>query len=181
MKNAKFDSYKFKKIVDISKKDVLLAIELFEQYFEEYPDDYSGYLIYASNLIKINRFEEAERIIKSAKQGYERSNFSTEKKDNLLRSITFTELRLLAYQEKYNEFIRLAGKNRQLLIDNKVNLGLVLAYCHNQLGRNTVELDDDSSYVMTQIIDYNENNLLEQLHKHTYTYCDEDESMQTMF
>ena len=62
-KKLYFNKHEFIKLSEQSKKDPFGAIEGYQKYLEKYPDDNSARTYYASNLIAIGRFKEADRRI----------------------------------------------------------------------------------------------------------------------
>lgn len=63
MLNKYYDTYEFRNIDALSKANPFKAKEAYEEYLQKYPEDYSAYPYYASVLITLGMFEEAEKVL----------------------------------------------------------------------------------------------------------------------
>lgn len=161
----------FKQALSYMEINPLIAKAEFETYLEKYPEDYSAYPYYASLLITLQQLPEAEKILNfikiTATQDKQYTN-NFNKINNLKKSIFFTQLKLLAYQEKYDEVYQLYLTHLQ---EAKIlNIQHILFYCKKKLGKlNNYQRNDIDSYLRKQIIEYKESDFLEHIQKHLTT------------
>ena len=62
-----FNRHNFSKAVNMINEDIYLAIELFKQYTENFPNDYMAMIYYASALITVKKMEEAKQVLNNLK------------------------------------------------------------------------------------------------------------------
>lgn len=74
MSNIYYDQWRFNKILEKVNTDPWQAKILFENYFSDYPNDYSAYSYYASCLITIGLFDQANEILNYVEEKYKSDN-----------------------------------------------------------------------------------------------------------
>ena len=177
-----FDTVRFQKIFYLTKNNPNLAKKEFEEYLKEYPKDYKAHAYYISLLIYIRELEQAEeRIEISKEQVYNDKKLSNcpEKIKYFKNNIIFNTLKLLSYQEKYQELYNLYQKN-YLIIKEDIDIdNALIVFTEEQLGISERKREDYTSYLYKQIIDYKEEDFLEHIKKHQseHTQMDEQKSL----
>ena len=92
-----FNRFECQQIIDLMNLDPYTSLELFEQYLNKYPNDYSAYLLYCSNLIIIGKLDEAEKVYNFFEKKYD-NDFNlkgTEKSQEIKGCMLFTKIKLL--------------------------------------------------------------------------------------
>ena len=159
-----FDALEYRKILLLSDFDPQKADLKCKEYLEKYPKDYSAYSFYASNLIKIGEFEDSDRILTYVEKQYPRNIIiiKNPKRVNLLRkTIVYNRLKLLLYEEQYDECYKLYLETKQELKDMDLNDSFALL-CEKKLGL----LEEDRNfkpYLFRQIIEYQEEDFLKHM------------------
>lgn len=173
MEKNYFNKWEFEQAytyVDVNPHEAKLR---YEQYLEKYPKDYAAYVYYASNLTTLGEFDEAEKVLNyveliASKDGHFANEFSRVKRFET--SILAKRLRLLSYQERYEEILQLYYNNFQ---DAKqLDLYSLVFYCKKKLGKLDLENEDIHSYVFKQIADYQESEFLDHIQKHSANYTE---------
>lgn len=143
---------------------------LFEEYLKKYPKDYLAYTYYISVLITLGEFEKAEKHLNSLKFLFNNKqlSFETDKLYALERRIIANTLRLLAYQEKFEELYQyyLINQNKINHIDKDMNLNHIVFYCKFKLGKLDSTKRAHKTYLFRQIIKYDYNDFLAHIKKH---------------
>lgn len=164
--NKYFDIFEFQRIIDLMDTDPYSSLLLYEKYLNQYPNDYSAYLLYCSNLIILGKLDEAEKVYNYFEQKYDKDNSlnGTEKVEKIKISIVFTKIKLLSYQGKYEELYKFCIKNKDIIIENKMVDALFYSKkMTNRLDSNKVELN---TYLFDQIAKYDEKHFLKHIKKH---------------
>lgn len=172
MHNKYFDKYVFKKILKVSYIDPFEAKNEFEEYLEKYPTDYGAYPYYASNLIKIGKYDDADKILKYAQKLISADTNipkNSDKLERIQRNIVFSKIKLLLYQEKYDECYYCYLQDKKLVKDLQIGDAIVF-YCQKKLGFKLKTNKKHSSYIFKQINNYNENTFKEHIKKHMSDY-----------
>lgn len=171
MTDKYFDQWEFTNIHYLADINPLEAKLKFEEYLEKYPKDYSAYPYYASVLITLGEFRNAEKILNFVKTKYvDDNNFckNSEKIEILKYNIIFTSLRLLSYQGKYDKLYRLYFDNYDKIID------LRSARFDLYIKKKASKLDSDDikvkTYIHNQILSYSEEEFFEHIKKHQADY-----------
>ena len=162
-----FNIYLFTEILKKINIDIYGAKEEFEEYIMEYPLDYSAQAIYVSILIRLQEFELAEKILneieikiktdKKLKIHIKKMNFD-------VTSLTFSRCALLCHQQRYQE---LYDHLVTAVFDEKrLNIDAVLKYCKSKLGILDMKREENNSYIVRQIIEYREDDMLNHIKHH---------------
>ena len=183
MERQYFDTVLFNKILNMCDIDINIGLEMFKEYINNYPHDYNGYSGYAANLIKVRKIEEAEQILNHVEELFRKKKYYDPKKEKLFTSnLIFNKLKLLCYQQKYQEAIDLVNQNKELLLSNKINLGAVILYCYKKLELPYPESDLEDYYLFNQIKSYDEELFRKHIEKHLIKYkLEEDENTTSIF
>lgn len=150
----------------------MMAKMLLEEYMKKYPLDYSAYPYYASILITLGDFNEAEKVLDYVEIiSNANENFTSKetKVQNLKYNILFSKLKLLSYQEKYDELYKIYLNNSQELYDINLNHNIIF-YCKKKLGMLSLNSINTNSYILSQITNYDESLFLEHIKKHLADY-----------
>lgn len=152
------------KIIKLSAENQLdKAIYEFQKYLKTYPYDFVGYVFYADTLIKFNRLEEAELVLKEAE------NIINSKTSPL--SIEYYNLfliKLWIHQKKYVESLELLKRNKETFIHNDWEYDRALLFLNKKLGLEYEDLMQDTlSYSLHQLISYNEEKAIRHIKKHS--------------
>ena len=174
-----FNTHYFDKIKKIINTDPLKAKKEFEEYMMKYPLDYSAQTIYVSVLIRLQQFELAEKMLEEIELRMEKDgNFKTyyEKKDLDETSVVFCRSALLCYQQRYSELYEFVLKTKYN--KKKLKIDSLITYCRKKLGILNINRETQTSYVIRQIIEYSEEEMLEHIKDHFEIYNDqlEDEN-----
>lgn len=171
MSEKYFDQWEFTNIHYLADTNPLESKLRFEEYLEKYPKDYSAYPYYASVLITLGEFKNAEKLLNYVKNKYINDDNFCKNKDKieiLEYNIIFTTLRLLSYQEKYDKLYNLYFNNYEKLND------LTSARFDLYIKKKASKLDSDDinvkTYIHNQIISYSESEFLEHIKKHQADY-----------
>ena len=162
-----FNTHEFKQALCAMWTNPLESKVRYEEYIKKYPSDYSAYVSYASTLIVLGHFEEAEEILDYVEAKYITNNKFLEFKDKvefLENGIILNRLKLLSYQKKYEEFYKLYLDNIKVISHDEV-WGVVF-YCKHQLGILSDEEKEVSLYFQKQILDYSEEAFVKHIQKH---------------
>lgn len=164
--NKYFDIFEFEQIINIMDQDPYTSLELFEQYLNKYPNDYSAYLLYCSNLIIIGKIDEAEKIYNYFEKKYKSDNslMDTEKSKRIEESKVFTKIKLLSYQHKYEELYEFCFRNINIVMKNKFNDAFF--YSKKMTNRLDVNKREENSYLFSQMVKYEESDFLDHIKKH---------------
>jgi len=166
MSNKYFDIFEFQQIIKLMDMNPYTSLELYEQYLNKYPNDYSAYLLYCSNLIILGKLEEAEKIYNYFEKKYEndKSLEGTEKSKIIRQNRVFTKIKLLSYQGKYEELYQFCVNNINIVREDKMNDALF--YAKKMTNRLDPNRRDENSYLFSQIVRYEEKDFLEHIKKH---------------
>jgi len=166
-----FDSWEFRYIISLFDTDPLEAKVRFEEYLRNYPNDYSAYTYYTFLLIILGNFEEAESVLEDVQNSYVNDyNFMKDKKkvDLMEKNIIFDTLKLLSYQERYEELFEFCQNHINEIKQLKLNS--LDFYCKQKLGIQCPEDKVKLSYLINQIANYSESEFLEHIKKHLADY-----------
>ena len=175
--NKYFDEWKLNRAASYINTNPLVAKLRFEQYLKDYPKDYLTQIYYAAVLITLGEFNEAENILNhveflfnSDKQMANKASKETLKKvkDNIITS----KMRLLSYQEKYNELHEYIQKYFYEIKSMGFAINPLLYYGRKKLGQIDENKREQHTYIFRQIIRYEEKDFLEHIKKHLSEYTD---------
>ena len=173
MERIYFNHWEFQQALAISRKDPLFAKDKFRQYLNKYPKDYSAYPYYAYLLIILSEFEEAEKVLKFAEiQAHRNSQFvsNSEKLKTFEYNVLFNRLRILTYQERFDELYEHYHNYLKNNDAKNINFGAIDFYSKRKLGQLDLERREEHSYLFRQIIQYQEEDFLIRVHKHSAEY-----------
>ena len=165
MKKKYFDNWKFEQALSCINDNPLKAKLMYKEYIEKYPKDYCAYSFLASALITLGEFDEAGKVLLVVKKLIDKDkHFNSDYTKMMLfeNSFYFNKVRLLSYQENYNELYKLCInqlKNLEYIED-------ISFYCQSKLGKLNTENRVANSYLFRQIIKYDEKDFLYHMKKH---------------
>lgn len=157
----------FKEILKlIEKKQYNNALILYENYFEQYPNDYPDYILYIGLLIKLGKLDEA--LIK-----FNNINISEIKDPLTIDSYIFNQIKLYSHLSDFQKAYVLLISNKDMFLRNDWGYSQPKLFLKKQLGLLTEADYEKEGYVISQIVDYSEDKLFEHLNKHIYSNeCD---------
>ena len=166
MNKNHYNIWEFKQALNLAEIDPLSARVAFEEYLKKYPNDYSAYPYYCSNLITIGEFGLAERILDYVEEACQNDEmfFKSHKFKKFKYNMFFSRVKLLSYQEKYEELYRFYSANIEM--DVEKNLSSVWFYSKKRTGRLNDEKRDVNSYLYRQIVRYEEEEFYQHIDKH---------------
>ena len=171
MNNKFFDKWEFDRALDIADLNPLESKLRFEEYLRKYPKDYSAYTYYIYVLIILGKFDEAERVLNFINTEYKKDsqfNIDSSRVKLLKKNILFSTMKLLSYQEKFEELELLFSKYRKEL--NDINLNTINFYCKKKNGKLNPNKREINSYIFRQIVEYKESDFFEHIKKHLDEY-----------
>lgn len=161
-KSDKFDNFTLWNIIKKSKYDPFDTLEQLKVYIEKYPTDIVAYRTYIIVLIDLGRFEEAETIINFIEHRF--PNFIDEK-------FIFNKFRLFCFTGRFEEANEMykAHKEELLSVEPRIDFFDVIYRLQKgeQLERH---LSPERNYLYNQIVDYNKDDFVEHIKKHTADY-----------
>ena len=163
----RYDLNEFKSIIPIMITNPIEANKQYETYIKKYPEDYSAYPYYASALITLGYFKEAEKILDIAEcklSKYSNNQTTT----NKFKTFIITKIRLLAYQEKFEELYDTSTKYYQEFLNSEFSS--LVFYARKKTSRLNIEDRNSNTYLYRQIINYQETDFLEHIKKHMSIY-----------
>ncbi len=157
-----FNEAYFKSIVKLAEEYRLQeAISEYQKYIKAYPEDVSGYTLYADALIKANRLEEASGILEHA------SDIINKKTPGVGSDyLMMIKIKLLCCQKKYKECYALFSKNKHVYINSGKSLKKLSLFLRKKLGFLCEADYQNLDYFSKQILDYSEDKALEHIKKH---------------
>lgn len=177
MSKNHFNIWEFKQALELGEIDPISARVLYEEYLKKYPEDYSAYPYYCSNLITLGELELAEKVLEYVGKEYKKDN-SFNKKEKIEYNMFFSKIKLLSYQGKYEELYRLCVNNITRVADKSLNS--VWFYSKKRTGRLNNEKRDVNSYLFSQIVRYEENDFYKHIEKHLSSYNENLEKPNSM-
>ncbi len=170
MNKKHFNVWEFKQALELGEKDPISARVLYEEYLKKYPDDYSAYSYYCSNLITLGELELAEKVLNYVEKEYLKNDAFNKKHkiEKFEYNLFFVRMKLLSYQERYEELYKLCVKNISRVVDKSLNS--VWFYSKKRTGRLNNEKRDVNSYLFKQIVRYEEEDFYKHIEKHLSSY-----------
>ena len=201
MHNKYYDNYEFLQVLALMNIDPYECEARFIEYLDKYPHDYTSYTYYASLLVLLRKYEQAEDILE--KTNLRVLNDLSFKNDSELyktyiKNYNYSKIKLLIFQNKYMELYNTYIKPRNnytcldsLNIDELSNTqtnnkgidfrGLKL-FCWKKMGMMNISKKEKYSYLFKQIIEYNDDEFLDHIKKHLMDYnTNADENNNSMF
>ena len=152
MKNQFFNQWEINKIIEAVNHNPWYTKEKFEEYLKKYPFDYSTYTYYASNLIILGLYNEAEKILNDVENNYIHDELYCHNKNKirlLKYLITINRLKLYSYREEYDKVLEIYHQNTQAL--DHTDIGIFMFYCQYKQGL-IKDIDIDKvPYIFKQI------------------------------
>lgn len=181
MRNKFYDEWRFNIILKKVESDPRQAKVLFENYFNDFPKDYSAYSFYASCLITLGLYDEASIVLDSLDDAYKNDNKffisnNSEKINFLNCNIIYAKLRLLCRQKKYKDALELYYSKYEYT--KNMDLERIALYCKIKL--NLLENDERKKYfyLIRQAIEYQTSDFLYHVKKHVdEDTVDDDEKL----
>lgn len=162
-----FNKIEFKYALSFVETNPFFAKVKFEEYLKKYPKDYSAYTYYASVLITLKELDKAECVLNSldflSKTDKKYANKLNKIHFNTINSIG-SRLRLLSYQEKYEELYQFCQQYFREI--QNMEMAPLFFYCKKQLGMIELEKREKHPYIFRQIASYSESDFLEHIKKH---------------
>lgn len=175
MKNKHYDEWEFEKILNVMESNPLTANMKLEAYLNKYPKDYYAIIMYIATLITIGKFTEAETLLNELESTYNKdkdfiNKYPKKYQKKIKANIISSRIRLLAYQEKYEEVKNLYLKYEEDLQESGIEMERVLFYCRKKLNL-PVRIDPKSyRYIYRQMNEYSELDFLGHIKKHLASY-----------
>jgi len=172
MKNKYYNEWEFKQAISFIETNPLISKLKLEKYLEKYSQDYSAYIYYISVLITLGEFTIAEEILKSIENSMKQLKISTKYLDKKSIDIVTVKLRLLSYQEKYDELYKCYQENIQEIQNMSLEINPLIFYCKKMLGIIDPKAREryNKTYLFRQIARYEEKDFLEHIQKHQANY-----------
>ena len=162
-----FDKWEFDEIKKIMDYDKVIAKNKCEFYLQKYPMDYFAQVFYANILICFGQIEKAREIMNYAlSEAYNSLGFEKNKIDSLIRNIKLYNLRILSYENKYDEIFDYLKENTDLV--NAYGFDTFIEFLNLHLKKVTVDRRNMISYVNRQAYEYFENDFLYHVDKHMF-------------
>jgi len=182
MEQQHFNQWDFSQAISQIEENPLESKSRFETYLQKYPKDYSTYCYYASALIMLGQFNEAEKVLNNveiaAKKDADFYKLSDRVK-HFEKHLLLHKVKLLSYQERFEELYQLYIENSKEL--DSMNINYLIFYCKKKVGKLGFCDSTKLTYLYSQIIDYQENRFLEHIKKHLADYYDPDNPNNNVF
>ena len=172
-----FNELEFTKAVAIASNNPLEAKKRYEEYLEKYPNDYISYTYYIHTLITLGELNEAIKYIKHVEKIVENDTdyYSKTRKINFFKEkILFANIRILSFQEKYDELYNFYLENIDKL--NTYDFNSLIFYIKSKVGKVDSVRENYNTYLFKQIVDYSDNDFFEHIKKHLYEYSEDIEN-----
>lgn len=184
MENKYFDFCQFQKLQELRNFDLNETAQGYKQYLKDYPNDYGAYGYYASILITMGKFDEAEKVInyveKKANQDKSFVNKETHKMKAVRFSVFYNRIKVYSYKGDYQKAYNLCLSHPNEI--KHLNMNDFMFYCKQKLGMIDSKRRDKNSYLFRQIVEYREEDFLEHIKKHLADYnCDLDNPNKNVF
>lgn len=141
----------------------MLAKTEFEHYLADFPMDYYAHSMYSSVLIRLRQFELAEKVIDGVMSITAR--LSLERREELEVNLFYNKLAVLSYTSRFNELYEYINKRKDYLTRIK-GIEALLYFCEKQLGILKLTKSKSNKYLINQIIDYSESDMIEHVKRH---------------
>ncbi len=172
MKDERYNKVFFERAFALRDTDPFEAERLMRVYLYDYPNDRSKLGLYASLLVIIGDFTNAERVLAVIENFL--YNLVPEKNPTFYRNILYTYhvtyLKLLIATGRYQEYIDYyeSVKDELESINVKINIKPAYLYCRRKLGKFVRESvhRENYSYSIRQAAEYKEDEFIEHIEKH---------------
>lgn len=166
-----FNEWEYKQALEMILINPVKAEFLYREYIEKYPLDSCAYGDYAYVLMILRKFDDAEDILNIARTLFEEENcfrLSPIDRQKLNDRMIFDSLKLLSFQERYEELYSYCKENAQKI--DELKLGSIAFFSKIRSGRPAGRPREKYSYRSRQIIEYHEEEFLEHIKKHLADY-----------
>lgn len=175
--NKYYNEASFQYAIDLLETDPFHAKLRFKEYIERYPRDYYARAYYALLLTRLCLFEEAEAEYNYIKLKAQNDHFYICNQEDLkgfFYNMLIIKLKILAYQEKYEEMFNLIKDTKDTI--HQEDFKYISYYCRIKLG--TIDKNiQGGAYRFIQAYNYNEELFREHIKKHTKEYNDKEDSL----
>lgn len=168
-----FDPEKLNKIYDFGKTAPETAVECLERYVKKYPLDTWGHIYLGELLITVDRLDEAQEHITEAVDLLDENRFyfeNPEKRTKALHGIVRSQLRIYAFSNDPVSFLKLYAINKDVMPDMKDEA----LFYYNMLAGNRESTNVPVSYTRSQMVEYSEQRLLDNIRYKTVIGNGED-------
>ena len=175
MKNKYYNEWEFDRILKVMEFNPLTANIKLEAYLNKYPKDYCAIIMYIATLITIGKFSKAEMLLNELEDTYKKDKHFIKKypkiyQEKLRANIISSRIRLLSYQEKYEEAQNLYLKYEDDLQKLGIEMERILFYLRKKLNL-PIRIDPESyRYIYRQINEYSVVDFLGHIKKHLALY-----------
>ena len=173
MKNIYYDVHEFEQALGISGVSPKLSLVRLEKYVQKYPKDYDAKTMYISLLIQLRQMDKAEETLVKLENDIEtdvKYQKYKEKKIKTYCNLMFCKVKLLYYQNKYQECYDLMIDNLPVLLEHGMHFEPTALVCQKKLGTLNRKINPETDgYLFSQIIDYSDDRFLEHIKKHSIT------------
>ena len=178
MKDIYFNSWRYIEAKKLIKKNPFEAKKKMEEYLKNYPKDYNAKSYYAYLLVVLNKPNEAQKVLENLEiESIMDSTFNrdTKKVLKLRNDIIINKMRILIYNNQYEEFLKYFEKYKYVLNNDK--LSSIHFLCRKKLNiLEECEYNKDNyGYLFGQILEYDENDFLLHIQKHQTDYNNDEE------
>ena len=173
MKKTFFDAWELNQAMDLMDQNPLIANYKLQEYIKKYPKDYSAKICYIATLISLRNLTEAEKELEDLESLLKQDEYlknKVRKKTKIKLNIISSRLRLLSYQEKYEDLYNFYYKHIMDVKDLEINVNPLIFYCKKKLNMLDPNKRDSNTYIFKQIVRYEEKDFLEHLKKHLTNY-----------
>lgn len=168
MKANYFNKWEFDRALSYLETNPQVSKLKFQEYLRKYPKDYAAYTYYASTLITLGNFDEAEEVLNTLEKAMSTDKkYANQTKKIRLNSIELlgTKLRLLSYKQRYEELYQYYQENLDVV--ESLDMNSLIFFCKKQLELiDSNQRERHNSYLLKQIIRYEEQEFLEHIKKH---------------
>ena len=162
-----YNIHEFNKAVESQYSNPYEAKRLYEEYFNNYPNDYTSYPYFISVLISLGELEYAEKIYNFVKRKVDSDDkYKCDRaKYHYYEYGMFTsKLKLLFQAGRYQDALNLYNNNVRDFVN--VELNDMHFYCMEKTGRLDPTRRDENSYLFRQIVEYKEEDFRDHIKKH---------------
>lgn len=185
MRTIFYNAHEFEKALGVVDNDPNIALTRFEKYLEKFPRDYDGRTFYISLLIKLKNLGKAEvELLKLEKEMAQDFKFQQhiEKNDKTFSSLIFCKVKLLFYQNKYQQCYDLMNSNLTSILKYNIHFEPTALLCKKRIGLlDSTSISDSDGYLYRQILDYSEERFLDHIKKHLTTNEQIEEEKPSVF
>lgn len=163
-----YNKMEFEKLVKILNSDPTRARLGFEEYLEKYPKDYCARTMYASVLVRLQEFELAQKVLDATEIEIARNGHfakHSEKVQSIELRIFYNRLTILSHTGRFKELYEYILKHETL--SKEIQTDILMLYIKKQLGILEESKSRKKGYIINQIIDYSENDMLEHVKRYS--------------